>query len=104
MPFKKGKSGNPTGRPTMAFNEQLRLYIGKNAQKYVEFINRIIDGEEKTTIVVQGKFVEVPIPLEKRGEFALRLLNKLLPDLKAQELSGQLGLKVTYVTNVPDIE
>lgn len=106
MAFKKGEIGNPNGRPTVPYVAQLREFIGKDAQRYIEFIKKIIDGEK---VVVgkdkKGKDVKEILPLDKRVDYALKLLNKVLPDVKAVEHSGDIGLQVTHIiSNIPAIE
>ena len=93
MPFKKGQSGNPAGRPINAYADELRALVGKDAKRYVNLIKRVIDGKKKTDFVTtEGKVVKVPLPLDKRVGFAFKLLNKIMPDLKAQEISGDINL------------
>lgn len=99
-----GKSNNPKGRPKLAINEDLRKLISGDVKANYELIRDAISGKEKTTVVVGGKLREIPLSLKDRCDMAMRLFNKVLPDLKAQEITGQMGLTLNFITNVPDIE
>ena len=75
MPFKKGKSGNPAGRPK-----------GSEYKKKLEdAVEKIEKDKDKTFLehCVEQAFSD--------NRMATALLKKFIPDLKAVELTGKDG-------------
>ena len=59
------------------------------------FLTRLMRGEE-----IDGRRAT----LEHRAEVALKLLNKVAPDMKAVELTGDAGAPVTLIHSPDDAE
>jgi hypothetical protein len=80
MPFKKGQSGNPRGRPETPERDALRLAI-------------IAVSKEK-----KQDFYEMAVKRAYRDtKMCIAILNKLIPDLRSDQITMPEGLTVKIV-------
>jgi hypothetical protein len=70
--WREGQSGNKKGRPSHAFAQELREYLGKDAKKYLDLLKDIVEGKVKDG---KGKILpkKEQVKLKDRGTLIVQL-------------------------------
>lgn len=93
MPFKKGQSGNPGGRPQGAVSEKTKAW---------ERLGELITGQFTEDVI---KYIE-SLPGDEKMDAYLKLLDYFKPKLQRSdnttELSFKGGLKIGYGEHNPE--
>lgn len=73
-----GGSLNPGGRQKKDVAKALRR-LAKGSSAAADYLNRVIAGEETTTVVTKAGAMDIPVPAKDRIAAALGTLKLLLP-------------------------
>lgn len=104
MPFVKGQSGNPTGRP-LSYRNYVRKLVGEHGEKAFDILWEIAQGQRKTTkwLSQEGGPVEVGVKpsIKEQHDAAIALAEHLNGrPTQAMELEHSGGLSINFTTNV----
>lgn len=102
MAFKKGQSGNPSGKPPGALN--------KSTREFRDTVRRLLEDNAENvgrwlTLVAEGDGTEKTKPDPGRAlDLMAKLAEYAAPKLNRTEIAGQLDAKVTIDWPLPQTE